>query len=239
MKKPVRSPLSPLAIPAGQRTVYRRSSMPIRIAMPMEAIFVVHNGIIENYAELREWLIREGYEFASETDTEVIPHLIDHYYKKSVSFTEAFVKALKEIRGAYAILAMTSHEPDRLFAARLSSPMVIGVGKGECIVASDPSAIMQHTKEVIYVQDNEMVIIEKGSYKITDLKRSAAVKRATEHLDFDVDEISLGDFPNFTLKEIFEAPQTIRLASLGRTQCQHPNRQAWWLRERCRPTAIY
>ena len=183
-----------------------------------KTIFVVHNGIIENYVELRDWLTREGYEFVSETDTETLPHLIDYYYKKTQNFEEAFVKAIKEIRGAYAILASSTYAPDKLFAARLSSPMVIGVNKDdECIVASDPSAILQHTKEVVYVQDNEMVIVEKGAYHITDLAHDKEVLRETEHLDFDINQADLGDFPHFMLKEIFEAPQTIRLASLGRS----------------------
>lgn len=182
-----------------------------------KTIFVVHNGIIENYVELREWLQKKGYEFASETDTEVLPHLIDYFRKKTGSFEKGFVSAMAEIRGAYAILAMSAHEPGKLYAARLSSPMVIGIGKDECIVASDPSAILQHTKEVIYVHDDEMVVVEPGSYKITDLKNDKTVKRQTEHLDFDVSQAELGDYPNFMLKEIFEAPQTIRLASLGRS----------------------
>ncbi|HSX36457.1 MAG TPA: glutamine--fructose-6-phosphate transaminase (isomerizing) [Patescibacteria group bacterium] len=180
-------------------------------------IFVVHNGIIENYVELRDWLTKEGYVFASETDTETVPHLLDYYVKKTGSFEEAFVKTLKEIRGAYAILAMYAGEPDKLYAARLSSPMVIGVGKDECIVASDPSAILEHTKEVIYVHDNEMVIVDKGSYKITDLMHDAEVQRETETLDFDINQAVLGDYPHFMLKEIFETPGTIRLASLGRS----------------------
>jgi glutamine---fructose-6-phosphate transaminase (isomerizing) len=182
-----------------------------------QTIFVVHNGIIENYVELREWLTEEGYMFVSETDTETLPHLIDYYYKKTKDFQEAFVSAVKEIRGAYAIVACSTYEPDKLFAARLSSPMVIGVGKDECIIASDPSAILQHTKEVIYVQDDEMVVVEKGSYRITDLAHDKTVKRETEHLDFDADKIALGEYPHFMLKEIFEASGTIRLASLGRT----------------------
>ncbi|HSX29830.1 MAG TPA: glutamine--fructose-6-phosphate transaminase (isomerizing) [Candidatus Saccharimonadales bacterium] len=185
-----------------------------------ETIFVVHNGIIENYMELRKQLQEEGYEFKSETDTEVLPQLIDYYFKKSGSFEEAFVKTLAEVRGAYAILAMSASEPDKLYAARLSSPMVIGVGKDECIVASDPSAILQHTKEVIYVHDNEMVVVTGGSYTITDLKHDKTVQRETEHLDFDADLAELGDYPHFMLKEIFEAPQTIRLASLGRTNAE-------------------
>lgn len=182
-----------------------------------KTIFVVHNGIIENYAELKEWLQEKGYTFASETDTEVVPHLIDYYRKKSGSFERAFVSAMAEIRGAYAILAMSAHDPGKLYAARLSSPMVIGVGKDECVVASDPSAILQHTKEVIYLNDNEMAVIGGGGYKITDLKNSRPVQRQTETLDFDVSQADLGEYPHFMLKEIFEAPTTIRLASLGRT----------------------
>ncbi len=181
-----------------------------------KTIFVVHNGIIENYLELKQWLQDKGYSFASETDTEVVPHLIDYYRKKTGSFEQAFTSAIAEIRGAYAILAMDAYDPGKLFAARLSSPMVIGVTKDECIVASDPSAILQHTKEVIYVQDHEMVVVSAGGYKITDLTRDTLVQRQTEHLDFDVNQIDLGDYPHFMLKEIFEAPQTIRLASLGR-----------------------
>jgi len=181
-----------------------------------QTIFVVHNGIIENYTQIRDWLTKKGYTFLSETDTEVVPHLIDYHYQKTGSLQTAFVKTISEIRGAYAIVMASVHEPGKLFAARLSSPMVIGVGQDECIVASDPSAILQHTKDVIYVQDNEMVVIEPGSYKITDLKNDQTVQRDTEYLDFDVSQADLGDYPHFMIKEIFEAPQTIRMASLGR-----------------------
>jgi glucosamine--fructose-6-phosphate aminotransferase (isomerizing) len=183
-------------------------------------IFVVHNGIIENYAEIRDWLIKRGYNFVSETDTEVIPHLIDYHYRATKSLKKAFVKTLAEIRGAYALLVMSSHEPDKLYAARLSSPLVVGVGKNECVVASDPSAILQHTKKVVYVQDNELVEISGGSYNIADLAHDRTVKRDTEHLDFDVNQVELGDYPHFMLKEIFEAPQTIRMASLGRVNAE-------------------
>jgi glutamine---fructose-6-phosphate transaminase (isomerizing) len=181
-----------------------------------KTIFAVHNGIIENYTELKAWLQKEGYKFVSETDTEVIPHLIDHYYKQSNSFEEAFAKTLKEVRGAYAIAAATTYEPHKLFVARLSSPLVIGCGKGECIIASDPSAILQHTKQVMYVQDNEMAIIEPGHVRLVDLMHDKTVQRETETLDFDVNQADLGDYPHFMLKEIHEAPGTIRLATLGR-----------------------
>jgi len=179
-------------------------------------IYVVHNGIIENYAELRESLQKEGYKFVSDTDTEVIPHLIDFYYRTAKSFGAAFEKALLDLRGAYAILAMTSHEPKTLYAARLSSPMVVGVGKNEFVIASDPSAIMEHTKEVIYIQDYEMVKISTTGHEIKNIQKAEKVVRQIERLDFDVNQASKGDYPTFMLKEIYEAPATIRSATLGR-----------------------
>lgn len=179
-------------------------------------IFAVHNGIIENYADIRASLEKAGYSFASETDTEVIPHLIDFYAKSSTSFAEAFEKTLKDLRGAYAILAMTSNEPQTLYAARLSSPLVIGVGKDEFVVASDPSAIMEHTKEVIYLQDYEMIHISPQGHKIKNIKKHEDVVRQTERLDFDIDQVSKGEYEHFMLKEIYEAPATIRSATLGR-----------------------
>ncbi len=179
-------------------------------------IFVVHNGIIENYAELRDWLTKKGYEFTSETDTEVVPHLIDYHQKKTGSFEKAFALAMADIRGAYAIVALSVHEPDKLFAARLSSPMVIGVGQNECIVASDPSVISPHTKKVIYIRDDEMVVVAAGTFKIRNLKNDKAIRRATETLEYDADKVDLGNYPHFMIKEIFETPETLRLASVGR-----------------------
>ena len=178
--------------------------------------FVVHNGIIENYIELREGLEKQGYVFVSQTDTEVIPHLIDFYYKELHDMTLAFEKALLDLRGAYAIVAISSYEPKKLFVARLSSPLVIGVGKSEFVIASDPTAILAHTKEVIFLQDHEIAIITPDTYTIKDIRQSKEITRKAERLDFDVDEASLGEYPNFMLKEIFEAPQTIRSAILGR-----------------------
>jgi glucosamine--fructose-6-phosphate aminotransferase (isomerizing) len=183
------------------------------------SIYVVHNGIIENYAELRQSLEAKGYAFLSETDTEVIPHLIDYYTKSSDSFAEAFEKTLLDLSGAYAILAMTTREPETLFAARLSSPLVVGINKNgttEFVVASDPSAIMAHTKEVIYMQDYEMIRISPQGHEIKNFKNAEPVVREIEHLDFDIDKASKGDYEHFMLKEIYEAPATIRSATLGR-----------------------
>jgi glucosamine--fructose-6-phosphate aminotransferase (isomerizing) len=183
-----------------------------------KTIFVAHNGIIENYAELREGLAKVGYTFVSETDTEVIPQLIDFYYREAKDFTKAFEKTLGDLRGAYAIAAITAHEPDKLFVARLSSPLVLGVGQDEFILASDATAILPHTKNVVYLRDNELAVIAPDKYEIKDLAKAEKVLRGVEELDFDVEAATLGDFPNFMLKEIYEAPQTIRSATLGRAR---------------------
>jgi len=183
-----------------------------------KTIFVVHNGIIENYTQIRAKLESLGYKFVSQTDTEVIPQLIDYNYKKSGDFEKAFEKTLQELRGAFAITAISTHCPDTIFAARLSSPLILGVGKGELILASDPTAVMEHTKNVVYLDDYEMVVVKHSGYKIKNFKESVTVKRSAETLEFDLQQAQLGDFPNFMLKEIFEAPQTIRSATLGRVK---------------------
>jgi glucosamine--fructose-6-phosphate aminotransferase (isomerizing) len=181
-----------------------------------ETIFVVHNGIIENYVELRDKLKEAGYIFVSETDTEVIPHLIDYYTKQSSTFEHAFKAALSDLRGAYSIAAVTTTEPDTIFAARLSSPLVIGVGKNEHILASDPTALVEHTKKVIYLDDYDVAIIKQGGVEIHNLKHGHPVKVQTELIDYDSQQARLGSFPHFMLKEINEAPATIRSATLGR-----------------------
>lgn len=181
-----------------------------------QTIFVVHNGIVENYAELKTGLEKAGYTFVSETDTEVISHLIDFYYRKLKDVQRAFVRMLEDIRGAYAIAMVTTHAPDTLFVARVSSPLVIGIGIDEYVIASDPTALMAHTKDVIYLEDNEYAVLRPTGHTLHHRQRNAHIERAAEHLDFDVTQASLGEYPNFMKKEIFEAPQTIRSATLGR-----------------------
>ena len=181
-----------------------------------ETIFAVHNGIIENYVELRDKLKAQGYTFVSETDTEVIPHLIDFYSKRMKSFKAAFVAAVKDLRGAYAVAAISAADPDTLLAARLSSPLVIGVGVGEHYLASDPTAIMDHTKKVIYLDDYEVVTITAKKLTIDNIKKGSRTTPKIELLDFDNELAKLGDYPHFMLKEIYEAPATIRSATLGR-----------------------
>ncbi len=183
-----------------------------------KSIMVVHNGIIENYVELRASLVKQGYEFATETDTEVIPHLLDYYAKESATFEEAFVRTLQQLRGAYGLAVLTSREPDTLFAARLGSPLVLGVTDTKALIlASDPAAIMAHTKQVVYLNDHEYLVARRdGEYTLHDLASNTTVERGTETLDYDADQALLGDYPHFMLKEIYEAPQTIRSATLGR-----------------------
>lgn len=179
-------------------------------------ISVIHNGIIENFDELRGRLEAEGYVFNSQTDTEVVPNLIDYYSKQLPSLEAAFKAALSDVRGAYSIAAISSDDPDTIYAARLSSPLVIGVGKDEHILASDPTAIMEHTKEVIYLEDYDVAVIKRGRVEIHNLKANHRINAKTELLDYDNEQAVLGDYPNFMLKEIFEAPATIRSATLGR-----------------------
>lgn len=188
-----------------------------------KSIMAVHNGIIENYAELRSHLQKQGYTFVSETDTEVIPHLIDFCLRTEDSFQKAFEAALQELRGAYSIVVLTTHEPDVLYAARLSSPLVLGIADHGLIVASDASAIMEHTKQVLYVNDYEYIRAERsGSYHVIDFAHDAIeVTRETEMLDYDASVASKGDYPHFMLKEIYEAPQTIRSAMLGRIKAEN------------------
>lgn len=182
-----------------------------------ETIFVVHNGIIENYTQLKSKLQSQGYKFVSETDTEVIPHLIDYYLKSDSSFEVAFKHTLSDLQGAYAIAAIYAEEPNKMFAARLSSPLVIGVGKNEHLLASDPTALMEHTKKVIFLNDYDVAVITNKKVAIHNLKKGKPADRKVELIDYDNQQALLGDYPTFMLKEIFEAPATIRSATLGRT----------------------
>jgi glucosamine--fructose-6-phosphate aminotransferase (isomerizing) len=181
-----------------------------------QTIYAVHNGIIENYLELRERLKNEGYTFSSQTDTEVVPNLIDYYLKQLNSFEAAFEAALNDVRGAYSIVAISTKQPDTLYAARLSSPLVIGIGDNENFLASDPSAIMAHTKKVMYLEDYDVAVLTTNEVKVRNLKEEKKPKPKVELLDYDNPESLLGDFPNFMMKEIFETPAAIKAASTGR-----------------------
>ena len=184
------------------------------------SIFVVHNGIIENYQVIKQGLQEAGYKFTTETDTEVIPHLIDFNLKKHKDFYKAFKATLQELKGAYAIAAIYLPQPDTLYAARLSSPLVIGTGEHNNLIASDPTAIMEQTKKVIFLDDFEVAVVTRKDVKIHNIKHDIEVNRQAEELDFDTQKAQLGDYPHFMLKEIYEAPQTVQSATRGRIRLE-------------------
>lgn len=172
-----------------------------------EEIAVVHNGIIENFEELKDSLIREGHRFASETDTEVIVHLVEKFYNGDLE--EAVRKAIKELRGSYAICVMHKKEPCRIIGARLDSPLVIGLGQNENFLASDIPAILEYTREVSYVANGEIVNIEPEGVSVRNLE-GVVVNKTVERIDWDITQAEKGGFQHFMLKEIFEQPEVIK-----------------------------
>lgn len=184
-----------------------------------QSIAVIHNGIIENYAELKARLQKQGYTFMSETDTEVIPHLIDFHLKSCDTFLEAFERALKELRGAYGIAVLTTHDIDALYIARLGSPLVLGITNDAYIVASDPTALIAHTTQVVFLNDYEYGRLpQNGPFTLKHLETNQVATSEVQTLEYDNIQAALGDYACFMEKEIYEAPQTLRAATLGRLQ---------------------
>ncbi len=182
---------------------------------------VVHNGIIENYQEIKKFLIKKGYEFKSDTDTEVIPNLVDYHYQKSNDVQKAFLTAIKLLRGAYAVALISPHAPNQLFAAKLSSPLAIGIGEdGEMYLGSDGLPMAGRVKQIVFLEDNEAAVITASGYDIINLSDDSIVERPAEALELEAESVSLGDYPDFMLKEIHEAPQTVRSAMLGRLRVE-------------------
>jgi len=178
-------------------------------------IFIVHNGIIENYKDLKNFLENNGHKFKSKTDSEVIAHLVEDFLKKGKSFNSAFISAIKMLKGAYAIALIDAQNPKTLYATRLGSPLVIGVGKDENFLASDPSALVGKTKDIIYLSDKEIVKINRNKIEITDLKNKKTPLEIV-HLEWDLEQAQKGNYPHFMLKEIFEGPEVIRSSCAGR-----------------------
>ena len=176
-------------------------------------IFVVHNGIIENYKVLKEKLEKEGHKFSSETDTEVLSHLIEKFFSSDLE--EAVRKALKLVKGTYGIAVVSKKEPNKIVIARNSSPLLVGIGEDEYIVASDASAIVGYTKNVVYLNDGEIGVITPRDFQILTLDKQV-VKKDVQELEWDVKEAEKGGFPHFMLKEIFEQPEAIENAIRGR-----------------------
>ena len=177
-------------------------------------ISVVHNGIVENHRALKSRLEKSGHVFSSATDTEVIAHLIEEFEKATDDFSSAIISALKLVEGAYALAILNARE-DKIYAARLSSPLVIGIREDEYRVASDPSALIEATKKVIYLGDGEIAEITRDGVTITDYEKRPAHAKI-ETLDWNVEQAQKGAFPHFMLKEIYEAPDVVRAALAGR-----------------------
>ena len=179
---------------------------------------LVHNGIIENYIELKQQLIDKGYEFKSETDTEVLVQLIDYSYRQTENLLDAVCAALNKVIGAYAIAVIDKKHPDTLIAARKSSPLVVGVGENnsEFFVGSDASPIVEYTDKVIYLDDEQIACIRPGEdIKIIDLNNHS-VDFDIKKVDLDISQLTKGGFPHFMLKEIYDQPECIRNCIRGR-----------------------
>ena len=176
-------------------------------------IAVVHNGIIENATVLKAGLEARGYVFRSDTDTEVLAHLIETAYAGNLE--AAVIEALRQVEGTYGIAVLSSREPGKIVAARKGSPLLVGIGEGEFFVASDASAILAHTRQVVYLDDGDIAVVTRDGYRVVDLDAIAREKPVTR-IEWDLAEIERGGFPHFMLKEIFEQPTTIASAMRGR-----------------------
>jgi glucosamine--fructose-6-phosphate aminotransferase (isomerizing) len=176
-------------------------------------IALVHNGIIENYRALRAHLESKGHHFASETDTEVLAHLIGEFYAGDVF--QAVCDALHKVQGAYGIAVAAAREPDRIIVARRGSPVVVGIGNGETIIASDASVIVEHTQRVIYLDDNDVAIVKADSVEVRDLN-NIPVNRAVAELEMDAEAARKGGYAHFMLKEIHEQPESLSNTIRGR-----------------------
>ncbi|MEO8970264.1 MAG: isomerizing glutamine--fructose-6-phosphate transaminase, partial [Ktedonobacteraceae bacterium] len=183
-------------------------------------IIVVHNGIIENYAELRLQLQNEGHTFCSETDTEVLSHLIERYYMGDArhDLEQSVRLALQRVHGSYAIAVISSEQPDLLIGARCGGgPLIVGLGEHEQFLASDIPAILKYTRRVLILEEGEIAVLHRESVALTTLK-GTPVERPPLTIDWDVKAAEKGGYPHFTLKEIHEQPEAMRRALLGRVR---------------------
>lgn len=172
-------------------------------------IAVVHNGIIENYMSLKEELEDEGYTFVSETDTETVAHLIDYYYKSGMSIMDSVFKVLERIEGSYALGIICVDFPNQLIAARKDSPLVIGIGKDENYIASDMPAILNYTRNVYLIEDNEVALLTPDSIKIYNDKHEE-INKEVFNIDWDIEAAEKSGYEHFMLKEIFEQPKVVK-----------------------------
>lgn len=178
-------------------------------------IFLVHNGIIENYKIIKEKLKQKGHNFCSETDSEVLAHLIEHFFKGNLE--DAVKKALKLVKGTYGLAVISPKDPKKIVIAKNSSPLVFSVNSdGEAIVASDATPILQFSKDVIFLEDREVAVLTPKGFKVFDLESDHVKIRKFQKIDFDISEIQKGGYDYFMLKEIFESPEVVKNSTRGR-----------------------
>ena len=178
---------------------------------------LIHNGIIENYSSIKTYLEQQGVQFRTETDTEVLVQLISLIYSENgKSFEKAVCKALKQVVGTYGIIVLCADEPQKMIAARHGSPLVLGVSSGEYFIASDASPIIDHTREVIYLEENEYALIDESGHRIKRLDDEKELNKPTSRIDFTIEEIEKGNYPHYMLKEIYEQEHTITDTMRGR-----------------------
>lgn len=178
-------------------------------------IVVVHNGIIENYLQLKDQLKEKGHEFKTETDTEIVAHLIEEFQKDGLSFEEAVRESVQQLKGIFALSIISADEPDKIIAVREGPPVVIGLGDGEYFVASDIPAILQHTRDVFYLGEREIAILTKDSVRVTDFDGNV-VEAKQQRITWDPIMAEKGGFKHFLLKEIYEQPRAVRDTVRGR-----------------------
>ena len=178
-------------------------------------LFIIHNGIIENFQVLKKGLQNLGYKFKSDTDSEVFAHLIDSFINKKYSLTKSVQMALNEVSGTYGLAVIYAKEPDKIIVARKGSPLVIGLGEGENFVASDVSALLAHTKHVIYLDDGELAVVRKDGYSVKNIT-DEEIEKEIHEVSMSLDEMDKGGFAHFMLKEIMEQPESVTNSMRGR-----------------------
>ena len=180
-----------------------------------DSVYIVHNGIIENYIELRESLIKEGYSFTSQTDSELIAHLLDKHIGEGASMTDAMYLAKEKLEGAYAIAAIDMNDDQKLVVARNKSPLLLGLGTDEFFAASDPLAIAQYTNDFVFLEEGDVAELTANTYKVFDANQNE-VEREVTHIDITNQAMSKGDYKHYMEKEIYEQPEAIMNTINGR-----------------------